>query len=222
MQFLIDSANLAEVEEAFRLPFVQGVTTNTREVAYHRGADLKGYLSELRRIARGTIHIQVTSADTDTMIREGRALTKAVDDIRIKMPVTANGLAAMQVLASEGIEVAATAVNTVAMGVLAAKMGAASVISYFGALADFEEDAGDLLAATKAAFTAYGFPTEVYFFAKNAKQVKMGIQAGADACLMPLAGLKSLLDHPLSTREVEFMNAEWERVYGSIWWDEVV
>lgn len=52
MQFLIDSANLAEVEEAFRLPFVQGVTTNTREVAYHGGADLKGYLSELRRIAR--------------------------------------------------------------------------------------------------------------------------------------------------------------------------
>ena len=46
----------------------------------------------------------------------------------------------------------------------------------------------------------------------------MGIQAGADACLMPLAELKSLLDHPLSTREVEFMNAEWERVYGSIRW----
>ena len=213
MQFLIDSANLDEIREAFKLPFISGVTTNTREIAYHGWPDLIDYLKELRSIAKGIVHIQVTTVNSAEMVKEGKAIAEVINDVRIKIPVTIDGLEAIKILANEGIEVAATAVNTVAMGILAAKMGAKSVISYYGVLEDFEEDSEDLLLCTKKAFQTYNYDTEVCFFARNSKQVKKGIKSGADACIMSLEGLKSLFEHPMSIIEVGKMNSEFERKY---------
>ena len=63
MNFLIDSANLDEIKEAMNLGFVNGVTTNTREIAYHATDDYKNYLKEMRKIAAGTIYDQVITTN---------------------------------------------------------------------------------------------------------------------------------------------------------------
>ena len=60
MRFLVDSAKLEEVREAMDMSFVNGVTTNTREMAYNATDNYHAYLKKLRKIARGTIHVQVT------------------------------------------------------------------------------------------------------------------------------------------------------------------
>ena len=218
MYFLVDSANLDEVREAMSLGFVNGVTTNTREVSYHAPDDLKAYLKELRETAKGIIHVQVTTEDADAMVAEGAAIASLVDQVRVKIPVTVEGLKAMQRLSGQGIEVAATAVNTVTMAVLSTGADAKSVIPYYGVMEDFEADATDLLLDIMYAFERYGFDTELIFFARNVKQVRAGIRAGAAGCLMTLDGLKSLFDHPLSTREVDFMNSEWRRRFGDRTW----
>lgn len=220
MNFLIDSADLDEIRQAMELPFVNGVTTNTREMAYQASDDIHAYLKQMRTIARGIIHVQVTTEDEESMIAEGRALTRAVPDLRVKIPVTTAGLRAMVCLSSEGVEVAATAVNTVTMAVLAAKAGARVVIPYYGVLEDFEEDATGLLADIVKAFERYVLRCELIFFARNPKQAREGIRAGADGCLMTLAGLRSLLDHPLSSREVALMNRVWHERFGDKTWAE--
>ena len=137
MRFLVDSAKLEEVREAMDMSFVNGVTTNTREMAYNATDNYHAYLKKLRKIARGTIHVQVTVEDAEGMILEGRAINGLIDGVRVKIPVTVEGLKAMFTLTSEGIEVAATAVNTVSMAVLAATSGAASVIPYYGLASGF-------------------------------------------------------------------------------------
>jgi transaldolase len=218
MRFLVDSAKLEEVREAMDMSFVNGVTTNTREMAYNATDNYHAYLKKLRKIARGTIHVQVTVEDAEGMILEGRAINGLIDGVRVKIPVTVEGLKAMFTLTSEGIEVAATAVNTVSMAVLAATSGAASVIPYYGVMEDFEEDATGLLEDITAAFMQYDLPCELIFFARHVKQVRAGIRAGADGCLMTLDGLKSLFDHPLSVREIGFMNAAWRKRFGKRTW----
>lgn len=218
MYFLIDSADLDEIREAVSLGFVNGVTTNTREMAYKASDDYRNYLKEMRRIAKGTIHVQVTTDAAGDMVAEGQAIHGLIDDVRVKIPVTIEGLKAMEALARAGIEVAGTAVNTVTMAVLSARAGAKSVIPYYGVLEDFEADATDLLADIMGAFKRYELRTEMIFFARNVKEVREGIRAGATGCLMTLAGLKSLVDHPLSTREVAFMNSEWRRRFGDRTW----
>ena len=218
MNFLIDSANLDEIKEAMGLGFVNGVTTNTREMAYHASEDYHNYLKEMRGIAKGTIHVQVTSDHASDMVAEGESIHGLVDDVRVKVPVTVEGLKAIRTLTERQIEVAATAVNTVSMAVLSAKAGAKSVIPYYGVLEDFEADATDLLVDIMGAFERYGLCTELIYFARNVKEVREGIRAGAAGCLMTLDGLKSLFDHPFSAREVAFMNSEWRKRFGTKTW----
>ena len=218
MNFLIDSADHDEIREAIGLGFVNGVTTNTREMAYKASDDYRTYLKEMREIAKGTVHVQVTTEDASEMVAEGKAIHGLIADVRVKIPVTIEGLKATEALTKAGIEVAGTAVNTVTMAVLSARAGAKSVIPYYGVLEDFEADATDLLADIMGAFKRYELHTELIFFARNVKEVREGIRAGATGCLMTLAGLKSLVDHPLSTREVAFMNSEWRRRFGDRTW----
>jgi len=218
VNFLIDSANLDEITEAMSLGFVNGVTTNTREMAYHASDDCRIYLKKLRGIAKGTVHVQVTTEHASDMVTEGEAIHGLIDDVRVKVPVTVEGLEAMRTLTEKGVEVAGTAVNTVSMAVLSAKAGARSVIPYYGVLEDFEADATDLLVDIVGAFERYKLCTELIFFARNVKEVREGIRAGATGCLMTLDGLKSLFDHPFSVREVAFMNSEWRKRFGAKTW----
>jgi len=75
MRFLVDSAKLEEVREAMDMSFVNGVTTNTREMAYNATDNYHAYLKKLRKIARGTIHVQVTVEDAEGMILEAAPYT---------------------------------------------------------------------------------------------------------------------------------------------------
>lgn len=218
MYFLIDSANLEEIEQAMRLGYVNGVTTNTREMAYHTSDDFRGYLKQMRKIARGTIHVQVTTIETEKMVAEAEAISKLIDDVRVKIPVTVAGLKAMRILADKNIEVAATAVNSVTMAVLAAQSGASSVIPYYGGLQQFEADSADLLLTIMNAFEDYQFPTEMIYFARDVREVREGIRAGATGCLMLLDGLRSLVDEPFATREVDFMIETWRKRFGDKNW----
>jgi transaldolase len=218
MNFLIDSAKLDEIAEAMALGFVHGVTTNTREMAWNATEDFPAYLQQMRTVAQGTIHVQVTTVDATSMIAEGLAIHGLIDGVRVKIPVTAEGVRAIQTLTAQGVEVAATAVNTVTMAVLAATAGARSVIPYYGVLEDFEADATDLLADIMDAFDTYGLDSELVYFARNVKEVRAGIRAGATGCLMTLDGLKSLFDDPFSKREVVFMNSCWHERFGERTW----
>ena len=218
MNFLIDSANLEEIKEAMSLGFVNGVTTNTREMAFHTTDNYTDYLKEMRKIAKGTIHVQVTTSNANQMVAEGEAINQLIDDVRIKIPVTFEGLKAMRMLSDKQIEVAATAVNTVTMAVLSAQTGAKSVISYYGGLQQFEADSIDLLVDIMEAFNEYNFDTEMIFFARDVKEVREGIRAGATGCLMLLSGLKTLIDEPFGTREVDFMLKTWRNRFGDKNW----
>ena len=91
MNFLIDSAKLDEIEQAMNMGFVNGVTTNTREMAYNATDDYHSYLKEMRTVAKGIIHVQVTTEDADGMIAEGEAIHGLIDEVRVKIPVTVEG-----------------------------------------------------------------------------------------------------------------------------------
>ena len=220
MNFLIDSADIEVIKQAMDLGFVNGVTTNTREMAYHTTDDYKNYLKGIRKIAKGTIHVQVTTTESTQMAKEGEAIVKIIDDVRVKIPVTIEGLKAMRELSEKGIEVAATAVNSVSMAVLAAQAGARSVIPYYGGLNQFEADSMDLLWDIMRAFEEYSIDTEMIYFGRDAKEVREGIRAGATGCLMLLDGLKSLVDEPFAIREVDFMIKTWKERFGNKNWAE--
>ena len=78
----------------------------------------------------GTLFAQVMRRDAGGMVSEAKRFNNAVPGIVVKVPVTAEGLAAIKQLKKEGIVTLGTAVYSAAQGLLAALAGAKYVAPY--------------------------------------------------------------------------------------------
>src|SRR5919199_3173286 len=136
MKFFLDSANLDEIREAAELGFADGVTTNPSLIAKEGGVDFKRHVAAICEIVRGDVSAEVTSLDTEGMLREGREYARIAPNVIIKCPLTREGLRATRRLTSEGVRVNVTLCFSAAQAILAAKAGAAYVSPFMGRLDD--------------------------------------------------------------------------------------
>ena len=125
MELYLDTANVAEVERLARIFPLAGVTTNPSIVAAGN-VSIWEVLPRLQKAIGpdGTLFAQVMSRSADGMVEEAKRLNQAVPGIVVKVPVTAEGLAAIKRLKTEGIVTLGTAVYSAAQGLLAALAGA--------------------------------------------------------------------------------------------------
>src|ERR671912_1081523 len=127
MKFFLDSANLGEIREAAELGLIDGVTTNPSLISKEGGVDFKEHIAAVCEIVRGDVSAEVTSLDTEGMLREGREYAQIAPNVIIKCPLTRDGLKATRQLTSEGVRVNVTLCFSAAQALLAAKAGAAYV-----------------------------------------------------------------------------------------------
>ncbi|MDT1786148.1 transaldolase family protein, partial [Salmonella enterica subsp. enterica serovar Oslo] len=104
MQLSLDPATVAEVERLARIFPTAAVTTNPRSVA----ASKQSIWDALPRLQNpigqeGTLFAQTMSRDANGMVEEAKRLNIAIPGIVVKIPVTAEGLAAIKLLKKEGI-----------------------------------------------------------------------------------------------------------------------
>ncbi|VEA65204.1 transaldolase [Salmonella enterica subsp. salamae] len=125
MELYLDTANVAEVERLARIFPIAGVTTNPSIVAASKES-VWDVLPRLRNAIgeEGTLFAQTMSRDAKGMVEEAKRLNNAVPGIVVKIPVTAEGLAAIKLLKKEGIVTLGTAVYSASQGLLAALAGA--------------------------------------------------------------------------------------------------
>lgn len=159
MKIFIDSADIDEIKQAYAWGIANGVTTNPSlmKKAVDRlnkegiKIDLKEYLSNILRVAKGTpVSLEVTKTDAKGMIEQGRRLYKLFNpvagNVYIKIPVNPafknddknhfDGIAAIKQLSSEGIPTNCTLIFTPEQALLAAKAGANFVSPFAGRIDD--------------------------------------------------------------------------------------
>src|SRR3954462_561716 len=146
MKFFIDTANLDEIREANELGLIDGVTTNPSLVAKEGNVDFKEHIAKICEMVKGDVSAEVTSLDTEGMLREGREYAKIAPNVVVKCPLTRDGLKATRQLTSEGIKVNVTLCFSPAQAILAAKAGAAYVSPFIGRLDDVGENGLTVLA----------------------------------------------------------------------------
>ena len=117
MELYLDTANVAEVERLARIFPVAGVTTNPSIVAASKES-IWDVLPRLQKAIgeEGTLFAQTMSRDAQGMVEEAKRLSNAIPGIVVKIPVTAEGLAAIKQLKKEGITTLGTAVYSAAQG----------------------------------------------------------------------------------------------------------
>ncbi|TDQ56635.1 fructose 6-phosphate aldolase [Mesocricetibacter intestinalis] len=131
MELFLDTANLADVERLAKILPIHGVTTNPSIIAKEK-RPLLSALSELQQIIGKDklLFAQTIAHDTQGMIKEAQYLREHIDNLIVKIPVTAEGLSAIKALTQQGIPTLGTAVYGAGQGFLAALAGAKYIAPY--------------------------------------------------------------------------------------------
>jgi len=226
VKFFLDTADLAQIEEAAAWGAVAGVTTNP--TLYARiGGKLANFPAHIQRICAllpGPVSAEVTAEQRAEIIAQGRELAALAPNVVVKVPTTIEGLAATRTLANEGIRVNMTLCFTVPQAILAARAGARYVSPFVGRFDDISEDGLEQLGNIVSALGNYSFAAggaageEVEVIAasiRSANHVTQAALMGADIATVPFDVLKRCVEHPLTAKGLESFNQDWEKVKNS-------
>jgi transaldolase len=214
MRFFLDTANVDHIKEANEMGVICGVTTNPSLVA-KEGRDFNEVIKEITEIVDGPISGEVVSEDAEGMIKEGREIAAIHKNMIVKIPMTAEGLKATKVLASEGIKTNVTLIFSATQALLAANAGATYVSPFLGRVDDISMIGMDLVRDIAEIFAVHGIETEIIAASvRNPIHVIEAAKAGADISTVPYSLVMQMLKHPLTDQGLERFKADWAAAFG--------
>jgi transaldolase len=218
MKFFIDTANLKEIQEAYDLGVLDGVTTNPSLMAKEgiRGDEnVRNHYKAICNIVDANVSAEVIATDFDTILKEGRELAKIDDKIVVKVPMIKDGVKAIKKFTSEGIRTNCTLVFSAGQALLAAKAGASYVSPFIGRLDDISTDGLDLIEQIVLIYNNYGYGTEVLAASvRHTMHLLKCAEIGADVATCPLSVITALLSHPLTDSGLQKFLADHKKVNG--------
>ena len=164
MKFFIDTANLNDIQEAYDLGVLDGVTTNPSLMAKEgiTGQDnIRKHYKDICNIVDDNVSAEVISTDFAGIMEEGRELAKIDDKIVVKVPMIKDGVKAIKAFSAENIRTNCTLVFSAGQAILAAKAGASYLSPFIGRLDDVSTDGMDLIEQIVHIYDNYGYATEV-------------------------------------------------------------
>ncbi|MFQ3575919.1 MAG: fructose-6-phosphate aldolase [Cytophagales bacterium] len=203
MKFFIDTANLAEIKEAYDLGVLDGVTTNPSLMAKEgiKGAKniLDHYVKICEIVGDGDVSAEVIATDFDGMVKEGEDLASLHENIVVKVPMTKDGVKAISYFYDQGIRTNCTLVFSAGQAILAAKAGATYVSPFIGRLDDISFDGMELIKQIKTIYHNYMYDTEILAASiRHVVHLVKCAEIGADVATCPLSVITGLLKHPLT------------------------
>lgn len=212
MKFFIDTANLDEIREANELGLIDGVTTNPSLVAKEGDVDFKEHIAKICSIVEGDVSAEVTSLDTEGMLKEGREYAKIAPNVVVKCPLTLDGLKATRILTQEGTGVNVTLCFSAAQAILAAKAGARYISPFIGRLDDIATNGMQLIADIVQIYQNYDFPTQVLAASiRHPVHIVDCALAGADVATIPFKVIQQLVKHPLTDKGLDAFLSDWKK-----------
>lgn len=206
MELYLDSADLNEIEEAFKLGFLNGLTTTPTFM--HRGGvtDIDGLIVKLSKIVP-VLQIEALGDTAEEVLDEAkRQLDLGLDPTRtvFKIPVSLEGVRACYLLRREGLLVNVHLIYTLQQAYMAMQAGATYACPLVGRLQDQGHDALSLVEQCVFAVNHYGYDTKIMFSSvRNAEHVRNALNIGVHTITAPWKILKSLTDNNFTTLGTE-------------------
>ena len=212
MKLFIDTANIDEIREVNSWGVISGVTTNPSLIA-KEGRDFKQVIEEITSIVDGPISAEVISLESEGMIEEARELAKIHPNIVIKIPMTREGLKAVNILSKENINTNVTLIFSANQALLAARAGATFVSPFVGRLDDIGNEGINIIEDIADIFYIYGIDTEIIAASiRHPIHVIQAAKAGADIATIPYKIFEQMLAHPLTDIGIEKFLKDWGKL----------
>jgi transaldolase len=209
MKLFIDTGSVAEVEEIAAWGVLSGATTNPTLLAKEEG-DPGDAIRRICELVDGPVSGEVVSDTAREMVAEGRALAGLDDRVVVKVPFSAEGLAATRELASDGIPVNETLVFSAAQALLTVEAGATYVSCFMGRLDDISVNSESVL---REIVEALGPDREAQVLAASLRSPMHAVIAarlGCEVATVPAKVLKAMLAHPLTESGVAKFADDWK------------
>ncbi|EEU15845.1 fructose-6-phosphate aldolase [Enterococcus faecalis] len=209
MNFFLDTANVDEIKRINELGLVDGVTTNPTIIA-KEGRDFEEVIKEICSLVDGPVSAEVTGSQAEEMIAEAEVLAKWARNVVVKIPMTEQGLKAVNTLSKKGIKTNVTLVFTVAQGLMAAKAGATYISPFLGRLDDIGTDSMALIKNLRKVLDNYGYKAEIISASvRGLEHVEKVAELGADIATIPGNLFPKLWSHPLTDKGIEQFEKDW-------------
>jgi TalC/MipB family fructose-6-phosphate aldolase len=206
MELYLDSANLKEIEEGFKLGFLNGLTTTPTFMQREGITDIDAMIVKLSKMVP-VLQIEALGNTAEEVVLEARRqLDLGLDPNRtvFKIPVSLEGVRACHLLRREGLLVNVHLVYTLQQAYMAMHAGASYVCPLVGRLQDQGHDALALVSQCVEAVNYYGYNTKIMFSSvRNAEHVRNAINVGVHTITVPLKILKTLTDNNFTTLGTE-------------------
>jgi transaldolase len=207
MELYLDSADVKEIEKAFQLGFLAGLTTTPTFMHRHGITDIDATILKLAAMIP-VLQIEALGETSDKIHEEAhRLLSLGLDKEKtvFKIPVSIEGVKACKMLKDEGIKVNIHLVYTLQQAYMAMAAGADYVTPLVGRLQDQGHDALELIKQCVKAVDHYGYHTKIMFSSvRHPEHVRNAINLGVHTCTVPWKVMKLLTENTftaLGTRQ---------------------
>jgi fructose-6-phosphate aldolase 2 len=220
MIYMLDCANLEEIEKGIDLYPLAGVTTNPTIVTKEK-RNFVDLLTEIRSVIGDDkmLHVQVISESFKNIVTESNFITeKFGENTYTKIPVTAEGIKAIKYLKEEySSKITATAIFTPQQALMAAEAGADFVAPYVNRTENIGIDSSVIISDIIELFKVGKISDCKILGAsfKNTAQVHNTILAGAESVTVSFETLEQLIYHPLTDISIEGFIKDWKNQYSS-------
>ena len=172
MKLFIDTAKIEEIRDMAQYEIVSGVTTNPTLIA-RAGVKLEDAIKEISDLINGPISAEVAEADAETMIEQGKQLSKINSNVVIKLPMTLQGIKACKELTNLGIKTNVTLVFSPSQALLAMEANATYFSPFLGRMDDNGFDCKKMLEDIVAIKRNYNYQSQQVFAVSNISKLRL-------------------------------------------------
>ena len=203
MKIFIDTANLNEIRKAKALGLVDGVTTNPTLIA-KEGEETESLIRKIAKEVKGPVNVETIGMTSGEIVKEARVMAVWGEEIVIKIPITPEGLKAVKVLSSEGIQTNVTLLFSASQAILAAKAGATYICPFIGRLDDISFNGLELIQQIREIYDNYDeIETRIIVASvRNPIHVIEAARIGAEIVTIPPAIIEQMAKHPLTDKGI--------------------
>jgi transaldolase len=203
VKIFIDTANLSEIRKAKALGLVDGVTTNPTLIA-KEGEETESLIRKIAKEVKGPVNVEAIGMTSGEIVKEARVMAVWGEEIVIKIPITPEGLKAVKVLSSEGIQTNVTLLFSASQAILAAKAGATYICPFIGRLDDISFNGLELIQQIREIYDNYDeIETRIIVASvRNPIHVIEAARIGAEIVTIPPAIIEQMAKHPLTDKGI--------------------
>ena len=203
-RIFLDTADVNQIKDAASTGLIDGVATNPNKVA-ESGMTYQQVVEAIRQFFDGPIAVQAIGQKTEEICDCAKRL-HAIDPL-LAIKITANkaGLAAVKILAAEGVRTNATLIFNPAQALFAALAGSPFISPFIGRAKMSGYNGIDAIRKMRQLMDAFELNRTNLIAAsiKNVDQVIESIIAGAHSVAVTFPVFEAMCEHPLTSEGLE-------------------